>query len=270
MESIGIGAYLVKPVRENRLLKAVKNVLSTAVTPVEASQNSLEKQTDTLEITPALMAAETVITPQPEETPEPVKTDPLITSTQDVLKDIESALTLVAYGETSPATKIDAVEELDTKPAPGPKSVSENATPEQTTSSVTPVLVAEDFPLNQDVVRLMLQDSRYRPVFANNGREAVALFKANVGIFKAILMDVSMPVMDGYEAAELIKSFAHDKALDDIPIIALTGHALKNDRSKCLDASMDDYLTKPVKQLDLIATLDRWTGVVETKDKISA
>lgn len=120
------------------------------------------------------------------------------------------------------------------------------------------ILVAEDFPLNQDVVRLMLNDSQFSPTFANNGLKAVEKLKQNPAAFAAVLMDISMPVMDGYEAAELIHDHLIKQGLPLIPIIALTGHALKHDREKCLDSNMDDYLTKPVKQDDLLAILDKW------------
>lgn len=117
------------------------------------------------------------------------------------------------------------------------------------------VLVAEDFALNQDVVRLMLSESKFVPIFANNGKEALEAYKSEPNRFTAILMDVSMPVMDGYEASRLIKNFEEENALKPTPIIALTGHALKNDRQACLDAGMDDYLTKPVKQVELFERL---------------
>ena len=120
------------------------------------------------------------------------------------------------------------------------------------------ILVAEDFALNQDVVRLMLQDTQYVPEFANNGLEAVNMFKAAPGKYSAVLMDISMPVMDGYEAAELIATHQSKTSDTRIPIIALTGHALKHDREKCLDSNMNDYLTKPVRQDDLLGALNKW------------
>jgi len=120
------------------------------------------------------------------------------------------------------------------------------------------ILVAEDFPLNQDVVRLMLEDSQFKAAFANNGLEAVNMFKEKPDSYAAILMDISMPVMDGYEAAELIHAFQLKHNTPLVPIIALTGHALKHDREKCLDSNMHDYLTKPVKQDDLLRTLNKW------------
>ena len=122
------------------------------------------------------------------------------------------------------------------------------------------ILVAEDFPLNQDVIRLMLEDSIYKPVITNNGKEAVELYKENPARFPAILMDVSMPIMDGYQATQTIIDIEKLQNLPHVPIIALTGHALKNDREECLKAGMDDYLTKPVKQADLLDKLEFWTG----------
>ncbi|HHL42431.1 MAG TPA: response regulator [Hellea balneolensis] len=120
------------------------------------------------------------------------------------------------------------------------------------------ILVAEDFALNQDVVRLMLEGTEYTPLFVGNGKEAVETFIAEPDKFSAILMDISMPVMDGYEAAEKIHEHLVYNNLPKVPIIALTGHALKHDREKCLESHMDDYLTKPVKQDELIGVLEHW------------
>jgi len=69
-----------------------------------------------------------------------------------------------------------------------------------------------------------------------------------------------MPVMDGYQATKLISTVEISRHLPHVPVIALTGHALKNDREKCLKAGMDDYLVKPVKQAELLDKLNHWTG----------
>ncbi len=134
----------------------------------------------------------------------------------------------------------------------------------------TKILVAEDFPLNQDVVRLMLQDTQFLPVFANNGREAVDKFKQSPESYATVLMDISMPVMDGYEASELIHAYQEKAGQPLVPIIALTGHALKHDREKCLDSSMNDYLTKPVKQDDLLRVLEKWAFGPQTEAALTA
>ena len=141
--------------------------------------------------------------------------------------------------------------------------------PQSTAPDKVNILVAEDFALNQDVVRLMLEDSQYVPAFANNGLEALNMYKNNPSTYKAVLMDISMPIMDGYESAESIRAHIEEKQLAKIPIIALTGHALKHDREKCLDSHMDDYLTKPVKQTDLIAVLDKWVFSAQQQTRIA-
>lgn len=122
------------------------------------------------------------------------------------------------------------------------------------------ILVAEDFALNQDVVKLMLSDSPFAPVFANTGKEAVDIYKEDPNRFPLILMDVSMPVMDGHQATREIRAYEAEQGLEAIPVIALTGHALKNDREDCIEAGMDDYLTKPVKQIQLIEKLEIYSG----------
>jgi len=132
---------------------------------------------------------------------------------------------------------------------------SEQAAPK---NNKTQILVAEDFTLNQDVVRLMLQGTNFEPSFAMNGQQAVDMYQSDPQKYAAVLMDISMPVMDGYEAAERIANYDKDNGLAKTPIIALTGHALKHDREKCLESNMDDYLTKPVKQVELLRTLNKW------------
>jgi len=122
------------------------------------------------------------------------------------------------------------------------------------------ILVAEDFALNQDVVRLMLADTRYTPVIVENGELAIDAYRERPELYAAVLMDVSMPVMDGYMATSEIRATEKSMRLAHTPIIALTGHALTHERQKCIEAGMDDYLTKPVKQVELIGALDRWTG----------
>jgi CheY-like chemotaxis protein len=80
-------------------------------------------------------------------------------------------------------------------------------------------------------------------------------------------MDVSMPVMNGHEATRLIQAHEAAHNLKPVPIIALTGHALKGDREKCMEAGMCDYLTKPVKQSELLGKIALW---LETSDAVKA
>ncbi len=137
---------------------------------------------------------------------------------------------------------------------------SEGASAAKPSTGKVDILVAEDTILNQDVVRLMLGETNFNPVFANNGLIALNMYKEDPSRFALILMDVSMPVKDGYEASGDLLKFEAEANLPHTPIIALTGHALKHDRDKCISAGMDDYLSKPVKQDDLADKLQEWFG----------
>ena len=118
------------------------------------------------------------------------------------------------------------------------------------------VLVAEDNIVNQMVVKAMLEKSGCEVTLASNGAIAVEKYKADTP--NIVLMDLSMPEMDGTEATARIR--AHQETVNEsVPIIGVTAHAMREDRQRCLDAGMDDYLAKPVKQDALNAVLTKWT-----------
>ena len=121
------------------------------------------------------------------------------------------------------------------------------------------VLVAEDNVVNQMVIRTMLEKLGCRTTIAANGLEALDHYAA--GKFAVILMDISMPEMDGVVATARIREI-QARTGDATPIIGVTAHALAEDRQRCIDAGMDDYLPKPVKQDALRRKLDEWTGKV--------
>ncbi|WP_423894292.1 response regulator [Candidatus Pelagadaptatus aseana] len=115
------------------------------------------------------------------------------------------------------------------------------------------VLLAEDNIVNQKVAIAFLKKKNIQVTLANNGVEAFDLLNQhNERHFDAILMDMEMPRMDGYQATRLIREGNHDR---EIPIIAMTAHALQGDRELCLQAGMDDYLTKPVNPKLLYQTI---------------
>jgi two-component system, sensor histidine kinase and response regulator len=111
------------------------------------------------------------------------------------------------------------------------------------------VLVAEDNLVNQRLVQRVLEKEGHQVVVVGTGQEALEALKHHT--FDLILMDVQMPYMDGLEASRAIRD---GEALtnEHIPIIALTAHAMKGDRDKCLAAGMDAYLSKPVHPADLL------------------
>jgi CheY-like chemotaxis protein/HPt (histidine-containing phosphotransfer) domain-containing protein len=115
------------------------------------------------------------------------------------------------------------------------------------------VLVAEDNKINQQVAREALEESGVIVEIADNGEVAVEMIRESR--FDAVLMDVQMPGIDGYEASRRIRS---DRRFDSLPIIAMTAHSLSGDREKCLEAGMNDHLPKPVDFDELHAMLETW------------
>lgn len=105
-------------------------------------------------------------------------------------------------------------------------------------------LVAEDNPVNQKMVKLMLKELGVDSVCVSNGREALEAFKENK--FDIVIMDINMPELGGIEAAKLINEYEKEKFLSHVPIIALTAYAIKGDSERFMEAGMDDYLAKPV------------------------
>ncbi len=115
------------------------------------------------------------------------------------------------------------------------------------------VLVAEDDPVNQRVVQLMLERIGLEYVLVENGREAVST--AARGEIDLVLMDCQMPEMDGFEATRRIRALSGSR---HVPIIALTANVMTEDRLACTAAGMDDFVAKPIRQEELRATLARW------------
>ena len=124
------------------------------------------------------------------------------------------------------------------------------------------ILLAEDAVANQVLaIGLLEKKWQHQVTVANNGREAIDHLSNEP--FDVILMDVQMPEMDGLEATAMIRQMEADSALaaqerKPIPIIAMTAHAMKGDREKCLEAGMDDYISKPISSDELYAVLEKY------------
>jgi CheY-like chemotaxis protein len=107
------------------------------------------------------------------------------------------------------------------------------------------ILLVEDAPENQFLVTKFLQDSGAKTQVASNGLEAMDMaFKDD---FDLVLMDIQMPVLDGYQATSRLRYQGYKK-----PIVALTAHALKEERERCLKIGFDEFLTKPIKKIELL------------------
>ncbi len=122
------------------------------------------------------------------------------------------------------------------------------------------VLLVEDNPVNQMIAKKMLEKLSLSYQLAENGEQALELMQGSQN-FSLVLMDCQMPVMDGYTATRAIRQYENQRT--HTPIIAMTANTMQNDREVCLQAGMDDYITKPVVQDALQQVLSRWLGAAK-------
>ena len=181
----------------------------------------------------------------------------LILSRNLGMPEMRGAIT--TFVATPPAAKVNssggesfAAELPETAPAP-PK----NPTPLANLRGR--VLLVEDNPINQKVAQSLIKMLGLDCVCADNGE--IALEKLREGEFDMVLMDCQMPVKDGYTASTEWRQHEASMNLPRLPIIAMTANAMAGDKQKCLDAGMDDYLSKPVDRRLLEATIARWLQV---------
>ena len=155
---------------------------------------------------------------------------------------------------TKPTSRADLIEALgavfaDAPPAGGLAVITRHSIAES--RPTLRILLAEDNPMNQEVATAMLLSRGHLVDVVGNGHEAVAAVERTT--YDVILMDVQMPEMDGFEATHAIRALPQGK---DIPIIALTAHALSGERERCLAHGMTDYLAKPFKGHELFGMIE--------------
>jgi signal transduction histidine kinase len=124
---------------------------------------------------------------------------------------------------------------------------------------MTRILVAEDNPVNQKIAKVMLMQEGYEVDVANNGREAIDKYTSDPGQFDLIFMDIQMPEIDGMETTKIIR----ERGFTSVPIIAMTAHAMKSDRERCLSSGMNDYIAKPIRREALYEIVERWASQKE-------
>jgi len=126
------------------------------------------------------------------------------------------------------------------------------------------ILLAEENPVNQKLAGLMLGKAGYDIEIVGNGLEAVEKYKASPETFDLILMDIQMPVMDGFEATDIIRNFEKTQKPTaqntsyNVPIIAMTAHAMAGYREKCIKSGMNDYISKPIDREKVLETIEKW------------
>ena len=113
-------------------------------------------------------------------------------------------------------------------------------------------MLVEDNEMNLDLATELLEDVGIQLTIARNGLQALEALEH--GTFDAVLMDIQMPEMDGYQATRNIRQ----NGFNNIPIIAMTANAMKGDRELCLEAGMNDYITKPIKREIVFQVLGKW------------
>ncbi|MEM8645135.1 MAG: response regulator, partial [Pseudomonadota bacterium] len=215
--------HLVKPVRSAVLFDTVSNVL----------------------------ANERVRAPLHDPNPDGL---PAVLTLADLVADAETAEPLAAPPEPAPEEEPEeSVQDIDIAPAPAPVEEPARAV----TGETIDIIVAEDNDINQIVFTQILQETPYTFKIVGDGREAVEAYQAYNP--KLILMDVSMPHMNGMDATQAIRELEED-AGGHVPIVGVTANALRGDREKCLEGGMDDYLAKPVSPAMLKEKIAEWLG----------
>lgn len=173
---------------------------------------------------------------------------PIVLLAPVVSVNMKSALDLgIASYMTTPCLSIDLangmIPALEGRQTP---SISDH-------SKSFDILLAEDNEVNQKLAKKILEKYNHGVTVANNGLEAFEAIKKKR--YDVILMDVQMPIMGGFEATAKIREYEREEGLPRSPIIALTAHAMLGDREKCIQAQMDEYLTKPLKQNQMMQTI---------------
>ena len=123
------------------------------------------------------------------------------------------------------------------------------------------ILLAEDNAINQKLAVVLLQKAGYSVDAVETGAQALEKVQSNQ--YNAVLMDVQMPEMDGFESTHQIREWEKSNG-QHIPIIAMTAHAMQGDRERCIEAEMDDYVSKPLEPKVLFAALDRWVCATDS------
>jgi CheY-like chemotaxis protein len=131
------------------------------------------------------------------------------------------------------------------RPYKGDRALIEPLAPHGLTRQLN-ILLTEDNPVNRVLAQKILQKQGHKVTCANNGKEAVQLWEQNASRqFDIVLMDVQMPEMDGLQATAYIRKKEKETG-EHIPIVAMTAHAMKGDRERCLEGGMDGYISKPI------------------------
>jgi len=246
---MGVNGYLVKPVRSSVLLETITKSLAFL------AQGEPELVTRHVLNEDAMSAEQKSAAPAPQAPTS--TTQSANVADKDIQRDFGRARLMTDFADgvqTQRTIARDAHEDFE----PAISDLPEQSAPQanmqmplagEPSAKPVKILLAEDNEANRILVKEILRDSGYTLIMAENGDIAVQQFEQENPDF--IIMDISMPRLDGYETAQAIRAIEHRNHQKRTPILALTAHALSGERERCLQAGMDDYLSKPVKYDEL-------------------
>lgn len=257
---LGAEANLTKPTRSSLLLETITHVISVnragnlPVAKQDAVSAAFADNTGHHHEAGPADVAETA--PMPPETPlQPVTIGDIPGPQEQPEQPSAIEVPAVEHGplESMNETPEIPVEAVQAPPGQLPVATESGA---ETRTEQLDILVAEDNEVNQIVVRQILEETGASFEIYENGRLALEAFKAAQP--RMVLMDVSMPEMNGKEATIAIRQFEEANNLARTPIVGVTAHALKGDKESCLEVGMDDYLSKPVSPNRMVEKVNQW------------
>jgi len=234
----GLSGILIKPARSSQLLDTIATCLANAQTDMAA----LETELDDEWVEPV------------SNLPQPKVSD----SSDNAAASDKVAAGAVAATTTAAVAAPVVASVFDDSDSVSDISVDEDKADEVAVASgeKLDILVAEDNETNQNYIEYILDDVDVEFSIVEDGLKAVQAWREQSP--RIILMDISMPEMNGHEATQKIRELEAEMGRDRTPIVALTAHTLKGDKERCLEVGMDDYMTKPVSVQDVRDMLVKW------------
>jgi two-component system sensor histidine kinase/response regulator len=184
----------------------------------------------------------------------------------DAARSRELGISMHLVKPIGPSDLLRAIGQLLTR-APGEPVVQEAPVKAPDVPLPRRILLAEDNPTNRILALRILEKRGHKVVVAENGKEAIDLLELHE--VDLVLMDVQMPVMGGFEATRAIREREQITG-QHIPIVAMTAHAMKGDRERCIEVGMDDYISKPIDSAKLLALVDRVGAGVQVVPEVVA
>ena len=245
LTEVGFAGYLSKPVHQSQLHAGLTKVLRDAgSTPsASASAPTVAEGATSVDVKPPGDGALPAVTPAMT----------LAATAAHVAPDARRE----AGSHTMPSTMSSTGPSTEAMPAPNPVTPNQDAASSAQVYKAR-ILLAEDNLVNQKLALRILEKMGFEVVAVNNGQAAITALEE--AFYDIVLMDIQMPILDGLAATQAIRAGDRKLLNPNIPIIAMTAHALKGDRERCLEVGMNDYVAKPIQPETLSDKLAQWLG----------